>query len=157
MKELTDMIHYITGDLLQSNCQTIANTVNCVGIMGKGIALQFKQAYPAMHAKYREQCQKGQWKPGMVARYMMPNGQQILNVATKDHWSNPSELPWIVGALKRIVDNHERLEITSLAVPKLGCGNGGLDWSIVGPLMAGSLRKLPFDTWIYISPNDTQY
>jgi O-acetyl-ADP-ribose deacetylase (regulator of RNase III) len=152
------MIHYVVnGDLLKSDRQTLINTVNCDGAMGKGLALQFKQRYPAMFARYAAQCKQGAWKPGMICPYKLPDGRQVLNVATKDHWRNPSELVWIERIVASIVGNHERLGIKSLAMPKLGCGNGCLEWSVVGPLMADALRNLPFDTYIYVGSNDVQY
>jgi O-acetyl-ADP-ribose deacetylase (regulator of RNase III) len=150
------MIKYVVnGNLFDSDCQTLVNTINCEGVMGAGIAKQFKQRFPAMFASYQRQI--SQWKPGMICRYKLEDGRMILNVATKDKWRNPSHLAWIKRILDRIVSDYRKLGITSIAMTKLGCGLGGLDWDDVGPLMIAALESLPILVEIYIEAGDCQY
>lgn len=152
------MIKYVVnGNLFDSKCQTLCNTVNCKGAMSKGIAEQFKARFPAMFAKYEQQCRAGEWKPGMICKYGLEDGRMILNVATKGDWRNPSHLAWIKRILDRIVSDYERLGITSIAMTKLGCGNGKLSWDDVGPLMVVALEGLPILVEIYIETGDCQY
>jgi len=121
--------------------------------MGKGLAAQFKERYPAMFATYQRQV--SQWRPGMICRYHLPGGKIILNVATKNHWKDPSRIVWIKAILHHIIQDYKFLGITSIALPKLGCGNGKLEWSDVGPIMLRALSNLPIDVEIYINEGDT--
>ncbi len=136
------------GNIFESKCSTIVNTVNCVGVMGKGIALEFKKRYPNMFMDYVLKCDRGEVKPGQPYIYH-ENGTSILNFPTKDHWRSPSRLTYVTDGLDWFVQNYQSLDISSIAFPPLGCGNGGLTWDIVGPLMYQKLCQLPLDIEIY--------
>ena len=136
------------GDIFESNCSTIVNTVNCVGVMGKGIALEFKKRYPEMFMEYVLKCDRGEVKPGIPYVYQKED-VSILNFPTKDHWRSPSRLSYVIDGLDWFVDNYEKYNIESIAFPPLGCGNGGLTWSVVGPIMYQKLSILPINIEIY--------
>lgn len=143
------MILYVKGNLLQSPAQVLVNTVNTVGVMGKGIALEFKRIYPEMFAKYRELCERGQFRIGMLWLYKSPN-KWVLNFPTKKHWRNPSKVEYIEAGLRKFVSSYVDLGIHSIAFPALGCGNGQLDFeSQVKPLLEKHLRNLPIEVFIY--------
>lgn len=149
------MISYLKGDLLSSPAQVLVNTVNTVGVMGKGIALQFKNKYPAMFSDYQNVCQKNLLDVGKL--YLWKSQKKwILMFPTKKHWRNPSKLEYIESGLKKLADNYERLGIESIAFPKLGCGNGGLNWSDVKPLMEKYLKPLPISVYIYVDNNGAE-
>ena len=137
------------GNIFDSKMQTIVNTINCVGVMGKGIALEFKNKYPAMYKEYVGMCARGEVSPGKPYLYSDMFGTSILNFPTKDHWKSPSKLSYIVDGLDWFVRNYSNIGITSIAFPPLGCGNGGLSWELVGPIMYHKLKDLPIDIEIY--------
>lgn len=110
------------GNIFESSCSTIVNIVNCVGVMGKGIALEFKKKYPEMFMEYVLKCDRGQVKPGVPYIYQ-DNKTSILNFPTKDHWRSPSRLAYVVDGLDWFVENYEKYGIKSIAFPPLGCGN----------------------------------
>lgn len=139
----------LIGDIFQDKAQTMVNTVNCVGVMGKGVALEFKRRYPKMYDEYVELCKQGQVRLGQPYYYSDLIGTSIINFPTKDHWKSPSRLSYIESGLKWFVENYRNLGIRSIAFPPLGCGNGGLSWENVGPLMFKYLRDLPIDITIY--------
>lgn len=149
------MIKFIKGNLLNANTEALVNTVNTVGVMGKGIALQFKNRFPNNYKIYREACKNGAFKTGQVLTVQegdLLNQKYILNFPTKAHWKAPSKIEYIqtgLGALKKEI---EKYKIKSIAIPPLGCGNGGLDWNIVKQLMAKELESLDIDILIY-EPN----
>lgn len=143
------MLTYLRGDLLSSPAQVQVNTVNVVGVMGKGIALQFKNKYPEMFKSYRQICEKHLFDVGNL--YLWKSSKKwILLFPTKKHWRNPSKIEYIESGLKKFVENYDRLGIESIAFPKLGCGNGNLDWNIVKPIMEKYLKPLPINIYIYI-------
>lgn len=167
------MIIYKQGNLLDSNCQTLVCTVNCEGVMGKGIALEFKKKFPKMFTEYRDTClySKTQLKHGgglWLYRYpaleqltlwtptedgdKLITGRQssILCFATKESWRNPSRLDWIERGLQCVKTFVSVYCIRSIAFPKLGCSNGGLDWNDVKPLMEKYLDKLDIPVEIYV-------
>ena len=146
------MIEYIEGDLFKSPAQVIVNTVNTVGVMGKGIALEFKKHYPDMFTAYRTACEKRQLKTGKLMLWYAPD-HWILLFPTKEHWRNPSKLEYIENGLRKFVNTYAEKHITSIAFPKLGCGNGELNWTDVQPLMEKYLRELPIDVYIYLGTN----
>ena len=135
------------GDLLrQDDVDAIVNTVNCVGVMGKGIALQFKNKWPENYGPYRAACDAGQVRPGKMfvfdaGAYAQPHF--IINFPTKDDWRSKSKISFIEEGLKDLIVQVKRLGIKSIAVPPLGCGNGGLDWNDVRPLIEQSFSSLP--------------
>lgn len=133
----------------ESEMKTLVNTINCVGVMGKGIAKIYKDRYPKMFEEYKDMCTKKLIHTGYLYPYYEDNSVKILNFPTKQHWRSPSKLEYIQEGLNWFIQNYERLKITSIAFPPLGCGNGGLDWETVGPLMYQSLKDLPIDIEIY--------
>lgn len=137
------------GNLFESKCSTIVNTVNCVGVMGKGVALEFKKRYPEMFMEYKLKCDRGEVKTGIPYVYQNSDGTSILNFPTKDHWRSPSRLSYVIDGLDWFVDNYDKYNITSIAFPPLGCGNGGLSWNTVGPIMYQKLSELPIKIEIF--------
>lgn len=129
--------------------RTLVNTVNCVGVMGKGVALEFKKRFPAMYSEYIQLCEQNKLQPGKPYLYSDLTGTSILNFPTKDHWRSPSKLEYIINGLDWFVDHYKELGITAISFPPLGCGNGGLTWSVVGPIMYDKLKDLPIDIEIY--------
>ncbi len=143
------MILYVKGNLLQSPAQVLVNTVNTVGVMGKGIALEFKQLFPEMYRQYRELCERGQFQIGTLWLYRSKN-KWVLNFPTKKHWRNPSRVEYVEAGLQKLVSSYADLGIHSIAFPALGCGNGQLDFERqVKPLMEKYLRQLPIEVFIY--------
>ena len=137
------------GDIFESKCSTIVNTVNCVGVMGKGIALEFKKRYPEMYLDYVKRCNLGQVKTGIPYVFHNIDGTKILNFPTKDHWRSPSRLSYVIDGLDWFVENYKESGITSIAFPPLGCGNGGLSWEVVGPVLYKKLHELPIKVEVY--------
>ncbi len=147
------MITYLEGDIFNSPAQVIVNAVNTVGVMGKGIALAFKNRYPKMFEVYREACEKKKFQMGKLMLCHAPD-HLILLFPTKENWRNPSKLEYIEKGLDRFVKNYAEKNISSIAFPKLGCGNGELDWENVKPLMEKYLKPLPIDVYIYLGLGD---
>jgi O-acetyl-ADP-ribose deacetylase (regulator of RNase III) len=145
------MLTYVTGDLFESPAQTLVNTVNTVGVMGKGIALRFKQIYPAMFARYQELCESGELEVGNLFIWRTPN-KWVLNFPTKEHWRRPSKLQYIEAGLEKFVEGYADAGIHSIAFPPLGCGNGELDFDEVRPVMERYLANLPIQVFIYPPP-----
>jgi O-acetyl-ADP-ribose deacetylase (regulator of RNase III) len=140
------MIEHQKGNLLKAEAEALVNTVNCVGAMGKGIALQFKQAYPENFKEYERACKAKKVKPGemfIVSTGSEINPKYIINFPTKRHWRGQSKIEDICNGLKALIDNVKHLEIKSVAVPPLGCGNGGLKWSEVKPMIEEAFSSLP--------------
>lgn len=136
--------------IFDSSAQTLVNTINCVGVMGKGLALEFKNRYPAMFDKYKSFCDKGAFKPGVLWIYKAEDGKWILNFPTKIDWRNPSEISYIEEGLKKFVEIWKEKGITSIAFPLLGCSNGGLDPDVVIPIMEKYLNQCDgLDVTIY--------
>lgn len=144
------MIIWSKGNLFDSKADIYCNTVNCVQVMGKGIALQFKQRYPQYFLDYLDACRRGYIKPGkfFCSHTGHENPQQIWSCATKDHWRNPSKLEWIESLLKELefADAYFHGDIpgrpVTVSLPPLGCGNGGLSWpNQVRPLVIKYLSE----------------
>jgi len=128
------MIEYKSGDLLKQNAEALVNTVNCVGVMGRGIALQFKKAFPDNFKAYATACKNGEVKPGRVFVFptrQLTNPKFILNFPTKRHWRGKSRLGDIEIGLDDLVKVIRQNNIHSIAIPPLGSGLGGLDWDQV--------------------------
>lgn len=143
------MIQYINGNLFTSNAKVLVNTVNTVGVMGKGIAADFKKYYPEMFAEYNRRCLNNELDIGDLFLYKTSN-KWILNFPTKKHWRSPSKIEYIEAGLKKLVDQASKLQIIDIAMPKLGCGNGGLDWeNEVRPIVEKYLEKSPINVSIY--------
>ena len=148
------MLTYVDSSIWASPAQTLVNTVNVVGAMGKGIALEFKQRYPEMYKRYRELCREGKFQVSMLWLYRADD-RNILNFPTKKHWRHPSKPEYIRSGLEKFVDRYDDFNITSISFPQLGTGHGGLDWkSQVKPLMEQYLKKLPIPVYIHLrTPN----
>ncbi len=135
------------GNLLAAPVEALVNTVNTVGIMGRGIALQFKQAYPAMFRNYERACKAGEVKLGKVQVFdlggLVGGPRWIINFPTKGHWRADSRMTDIEAGLKDLVATIRKLRIRSIAIPPLGCGNGGLDWNEVRPRIEAALGEVP--------------
>jgi len=142
------MLYYVSGDLFAAPVQTLVNTVNTVGVMGKGLALTFKQIYPEMYTQYRELCDSGKFRIGSLFIYRAEH-KVVLNFPTKEHWRNPSRLEYIRAGLETFVKMYDRAGIHQIAFPPLGCGNGELDFADVRPLMEAYLAPLPIPVYIY--------
>ena len=146
------MIRFETGNLLAARVEAMVNTVNTVGVMGKGIALQFKMNFPDNFRAYVAACERGEVEIGkmfVTKTNRMDGLQYIINFPTKKHWKQPSKLEYIQAGLidlKRILLENN---IGSIALPPLGCGNGGLDWAVVKPLIQDALGNLPVSVIVF--------
>jgi O-acetyl-ADP-ribose deacetylase (regulator of RNase III) len=118
----------LIGDILGSSCQTLINTVNCGGVMGKGIALEFRERYPEMYADYVARCERGEVKLGQPYLFHALFPPQIINFPTKDHWKSLSKLDDIRRGLEYLDAHLTEWNVESLAIPPFGCGNGQLEW-----------------------------
>ena len=139
------MIRYTKGNLLEANSDALVNTVNCVGVMGKGIALQFKQAFPENYEKYCQACERGEVKPGRMFVFATGNlmgTKFIVNFPTNRHWKGKSKIEDVDRGLDSLVETIRANRIKTIAVPPLGCGNGGLDWAEVRNLIQGKLGRV---------------
>lgn len=148
------MIVYISDNLFGSPADVLVNTVNTVGVMGKGIAKEFKAIYPDMFSQYQRLCEAEQFHVGMLWLYKSPN-KWVLNFPTKKHWSQPSQVEYVQAGLRKFNEVYSEWGIHSIAFPALGCGNGELDFDVqVRPLMEQYLNKLPIDVFIYLYNGD---
>lgn len=143
------MIEVIIGDIFKSKAQTLVNTVNCVGVMGKGLALEFKKRFPEMHEDYLRRCAAKEVKLGQPYLYRSLLPPWILNFPTKDHWRSVSKLEDIVRGLRHVERYYKEWGIMSLAVPPLGCGQGQLEWRVVGPTLYRHLKRLEIPVELY--------
>ena len=144
------MINYVACDLFTSPARVLVNTVNTVGVMGKGIAKDFKTIYPEMFKQYQELCEKKQFDVGQLWLYKTEH-KWVLNFPTKKHWRQPSRPEYIEAGLRKFADTYHVYRITSISFPMLGCGNGELDWETqVHPLMEKYLGKLPVTAYIHL-------
>ena len=155
MMEQSSNIKVISGNMFNSKAQTIVNTINCVGVMGKGIALVYKLRYPKMFEMYKSFCKQGLISIGKLWIYNSePKTPWVLNVPTKQHWKFPSEMSYITLGLQKFVDTYKEKGITSIAFPLLGTHNGGLKKEDVLPVMIAYLSKcdIPIEIYEY-NPN----
>ena len=143
------MVKVLIGNLFGSKAQTLVNTVNCVGIMGKGVALEFKKRFPEMFKDYEQRCIRREVKLGRPYLYKRLIPPWILNFPTKDHWRSVANLHAIVEGLQYLMVHYNEWGITSLAVPPLGCGQGQLEWRVVGPTLYRHLRKMDIPVELY--------
>ncbi|WP_125982571.1 macro domain-containing protein [Loigolactobacillus iwatensis] len=154
------MLIYVKTNLFESPAQVLVNTVNTVGVMGKGIALKFKKMYPDMFKEYQRFCETGALSVGKLWLYKS-NNKWVLNFPTKKNWRQKSRIEYIEAGLQKFVQTYEEKKIKSISFPQLGVGNGGLDWdSQVKPLMEKYLKKLPIDVYIHLynqSNNSPEY
>ena len=150
------MIRYSNGDMFSDDCEALVNTVNCVGIMGRGVALQFKNRFPSNFKAYAAACRAGEVHCGRMFVFgteELLNPKWIVNFPTKCHWRNKSRLEDIAEGLDDLADVVERLGVKSISMPPLGCGLGGLEWRIVKPLIERKLAKLAGCSVIVHEPN----
>ncbi len=148
------MITYVVSDIFKSPARVLVNTVNTVGVMGKGIAKDYKLIYPDMFKQYQKICEENKLDIGKLWIYKTPN-KWILSFPTKKHWRNRSKPEYIEAGLKKFVCSYAEKGITSISFPMLGCGNGELDWDAeVRPLMEKYLNPLPIDVFIHLYRKD---
>lgn len=147
------MIRIVNGNIFHSGASALVNPVNCVGVMGRGLALEFKKRYPSNFYAYAEACKRGRLSPGKLFVMRESGGQQpvsIVNFPTKLHWKNPSNLSWISSGLDELREWILANKPASIAIPALGCGLGDLDWPDVSSLIGEKLARL--DTEIIVYP-----
>jgi O-acetyl-ADP-ribose deacetylase (regulator of RNase III) len=151
------MIEYKTGDILSEDAEALVNTVNCVGIMGQGIALQFKSAFPANFRVYQLACKRKEVRPGhmlVVENDKLANPRFIINFPTKRHWRGKSRIEDIESGLDALVREIRSRHIRSIAIPPLGSGLGGLDWSDVRPRIEKAVSDLKDIRVVLYEPAD---
>jgi O-acetyl-ADP-ribose deacetylase (regulator of RNase III) len=151
------MIEYKTGDILTEDAEALVNTVNCVGIMGRGIALQFKNAFPENFKSYVAACKHDEVQPGRMFVFetgQLTNPRYIINFPTKRHWRGKSRVEDIDAGLAALVKEIRSRNIRSIAIPPLGTGLGGLDWSEVRPRIEAALREFSDVKVVLFEPSD---
>lgn len=140
------MIEPKSGDVLRADAEALVNSVNCVGVMGRGVALQFRKAFPDNYEAYRKACDRNELRPGTVFVHnlnRLTNPRYVINFPTKRHWKGKSRIEDIEAGLSALVREVKTRNIRSIAVPPLGCGLGGLRWSRVKPLIEEAFRDVP--------------
>jgi O-acetyl-ADP-ribose deacetylase (regulator of RNase III) len=150
------MIEFTTGDILKADAEALVNTVNCVGIMGRGIALQFKNAFPANFKAYKAACDRKEVQPGKMLvfeTHTLGNPKFIINFPTKRHWRGNSRMEDIEAGLNALVDEIRNRRVHSIAIPPLGSGLGGLNWTEVRPRIEAALRGIDNLKVIVFEPN----
>lgn len=151
-----------SGDMFTEAVEALVNTVNCVGVMGKGVALEFKQRWPENFKAYKRACDAKELQPGRILIFENPQlfsadePRFLVNFPTKAHWRSPSKLSYIEDGLDTLVTEIRKHGITSIAMPPLGCGNGGLDWADVKPLIAAKLGQLDDVNIVVFSPFESE-
>jgi O-acetyl-ADP-ribose deacetylase (regulator of RNase III) len=154
------MINLLPGSLFDTDAEALVNTVNTVGVMGKGIALQFKERFPQNFDLYAKACERGDLHPGkmlLTETGQLTNPRYIINFPTKKHWREKSKLWYIDQGLSALVEVIDQYQIRSVALPPLGCGNGGLDWQTVKPLIEQRLGPLAGVTVYLFEPSEVAY
>ena len=142
------MISFVKGNIFDSEAEMLVNPVNTVGVMGKGLALEFKKRYPRMFEDYKIACNQGLFYIGQLM-ICTEKDHRILLFPTKKHWKYPSKIEYIESGLRAFVGVSKTMNISTIAFPPLGCGCGGLKWDDVKPLMEQYLAPLPQITYIY--------
>lgn len=150
------MIEICQGNILEAKVEALVNTVNCVGAMGKGLALTFKQAYPENFLQYQVACRAGEVRSGamFITTTNLTNPHYIINFPTKRHWKEKSYLQDIETGLVALVAEAKKLKIQSTAIPALGCGLGGLNWKEVEPLIINAFKPLSEVQVMVFAPKD---
>ncbi len=133
------------GDIINARVEALVNPVNCVGVMGRGLALQFKKAFPGNFAPYKAACERGELAPGRVLTWDrgVPEPRYIVNFPTKIHWRDLSRIEYIEAGLEALIAEVKRLGIRSIAIPPLGCGLGGVPWAEVRTCIESTFSGLP--------------
>jgi len=145
-------VTYVQGNILNATTEAVVNTVNCVGVMGKGLALQFKENYPRVFNAYKKACDAGEVKPGKMHVVIVKKApfEMVINFPTKRHWRDNSRMRDIEAGMATLVNDIKLLDIKSIAIPKLGCANGGLNWDDVLPVILDAVKAIPdVDVHIY--------
>lgn len=138
------------GNIFESDAKILVNPVNCVGVMGGGLAREFRIRFPDMYGSYWLYCRAGGLKPGGIHVYpRRSNDPTIFNVATKDHWEDPSLLSYINAGADALARTCFLMNAESIAVPALGCGLGGLDWKDVKPILRDALDPIATKVYLY--------
>ena len=151
------MIKFKTGDILTEDTEALVNTVNCVGTMGRGLALQFKKAFPDNFKSYAVACKQKEVQPGQMFVYetgRLTNPRYIINFPTKRHWRDQSRIEDIDAGLVALAEEIRSHKILSIAVPALGCGLGGLDWLEVRPRIERILEQFSRLTAVVFEPDN---
>ena len=130
------------GDIFKSSCEVIANPINCVGVMGGGLALAFKKRFPKHFDIYKKMCDRGEIRVGELYIVDGDEEHKVLLFPTKIHWRNPSLMEYVVDGLKYLAENYEKMDIKSIAIPAIGCGLGGLNWEDVKEEITSVLSEL---------------
>ncbi|MGY3903785.1 macro domain-containing protein [Aeromonas lusitana] len=147
------MIKFVSGDFFEFDADIMVNTVNCVGVMGAGVALAFKKRFPEMFEDYVEKCSSGTIRPGSpsvwIQKDMISKEIEIINFPTKDHWKNPSEYNYIDDGLKWLSTYLEDKIGKVVTLPALGCGHGGLDWDRVRNMISDRLQNSPAQIYVF--------
>jgi len=152
------MIRYTTGNLLDAQTEALVNTVNEAGVMGKGIALMFREAFPDNTAAYEAACKRGEVRVGrmfVTENHALTGPRWIINFPTKKNWRHPSKLEWVRDGLQDLLRVIKENKIKSIALPPLGCGNGGLEWDNVRPAIESALSPLKGTDIIVFEPTST--
>lgn len=149
------MITYVQGNLFESPAQVLVNPVNTEGVMGRGLAKDFKAMFPEMFRQYRTLCEKKQFVAGSLWLYKTPH-KWVLNFPTKTTWRQPSRLEYIDNGLQAFLRHYAQKGISSIAFPQLGCGNGELPWEQVQPLMERHLKPLPIEVYIHLIDRESE-
>jgi len=148
------MINFTTGNIWEAKTWAVVVPVNTVGVMGAGLALEAKQQCPRMFEEYKEWCVINQLYTGITRTFTDMRGKEsifrwFVLFPTKKHWKNPSKLEYISNGLESLKQDIEWFHIKSIAIPKLGCGLGGLDWKKIKPIMVESLKDVDCEVLIY--------
>ncbi len=143
------MIHFVKGNIFESDADALVNAVNTVGVMGGGIALEFKNRYPNNFSVYKQACDKGELKTGDILVVKENDGKTIINFPTKEHWKNPSQYEYIASGLIGLKEKIKEHNIRSIALPALGCGLGGLMWDKVKSMIESELKNVDADIYVY--------
>jgi O-acetyl-ADP-ribose deacetylase (regulator of RNase III) len=141
---LLEVIRFVQGNLFDSQAEALVNAVNTVGVMGRGVALEFKNRFPENDSAYRAACKRDELIVGkmFVVETSLEQPRWIINFPTKQHWRNPSKLEFVRDGLEDLVRVIEALKITSVALPALGCGTGRLEWKTVRALLGAALEPV---------------
>ena len=150
------MIQLMKGNIFETQAQAVVNPVNCVGVMGAGLALRFKQFYPEMFAEYQQKCITQSLQPGKLHIWKMPDQDRyIINFPTKMHWKDPSKINYINSGVSSLIILLNQKSIHSVAIPALGCGLGGLEWEPVRDAIIAQFQQRAPDLHVFLyAPKD---
>jgi O-acetyl-ADP-ribose deacetylase (regulator of RNase III) len=146
------MIEERQGSIFDAPVRALVNPVNVQGIMGKGLALEFRQRFPAAYESYRQACARKELKPGLLHDFWLEDGRRIIHFPTKTLWRSPSKMAYIEAGLPALVEWTRMNAIDSIAIPALGCGLGGLSWHIVKQRIEQAFAEIPsgtVDVWLF--------